>query len=347
MLYVTTRNTKDAFTVSHAINRNRCADGGLYVPYQLQMMTEDEIMALKDKSFSQCVADVLNLFFGAKLSSFDIDLCIGRYSYQMNSMSHKITVAEIWHNPDSDFDGIVRRIGNLLKTDAASAEMPSNWVSIAVRIAVLFGIFSELYRDETVDVSNKVDVSVSAGDFQMPMAVWYARQMGLPIGTIICGCNQNGTLWDLIHHGQMKTDTVAVQTLTPKCDYAVAPNLERLIFSCLGEKDVHRYAEACAKGGLYVLSEDQTKALSAGLFSAVVSDRRMKNVINSVYRTNQYLLDPYSALAFGALQDFRAVAGETRPALILSESSASCSSETVAEALGITPQELLDRIYTK
>lgn len=343
MLYVTTRNTKDVFTVNHAIQRDRCADGGLYVPYQVPRLSDDELNAWKTKSFSQCVADIVNLFLGTKLSGNDIAFCIGRKPFQFVAMSHKITVSEVWHNPESDLNALIVAVSNQIIPETN----PSNWVRMAVWIAVIVGLFVQLMRDGSVDMSNKVDVSVAAGDFQMPVAVWYAREIGLPIGKIICGCNQNGMVWDLIHHGQIKTDTVAVQTLTPKCDYAVAPDLERLIYFALGENEVSRFAEACATGGLYSLSAEQSKLLSSGLFSAVVSDHRVMNVINSVYRTNQYLLDPYSALAFSALQDYRAVEGETRPALIISEASAICSAETVAKSLGITKEELLDRIHIK
>lgn len=347
MLYVTTRNTKDVFTVNHAILKDRCADGGLYVPYQVPVMTREEVIGLKEKSFSQCIAELLNLFLGVKLSGYDIELNIGRYPVKMVSMSHKIAICELWHNPESDFTALENAAAKQINADVSSGIAPSDWVRTAVRISVLFGVFSELLRSDSFDITNKLDISVSAGDFQMPVAAWYARQMGLPIGMIICGCNQNGMIWDLIHHGQIKTDTVAVRTRTPKCDYSVAPGLERLIFSTLGEDEANRFAAICQRGGLYALKEDKADTLATGLYSAVVSDQRMMNVINSVYRTNEYLLDPYSALAFSALQDYRTVAGETRPALIISEASAVCSADTVAESLGISKQELLDRIYAK
>lgn len=347
MLYVTTRNTKDVFTVNHAILKDRCADGGLYVPYQLPVMTLEEVIGLKEKSFSQCVAELLNLFLGVKLTGYDVELSIGRYPVKMVSMSHKITISELWHNPESDFAALENAVAKQIISDISNGLLPSDWVRTAVRIAVLFGVFSELLRSDSFDIANKLDISVSVGDFQMPVAAWYARQMGLPIGTIICGCNQNGMIWDLIHHGQIKTDMVAVCTRTPKCDYSIAPGLERLIFSTLGEEETKHFISICQRGGLYALKEDEANAFSAGLYSAVVSDQRMMNVINSVYRTNQYLLDPYSALAFSALQDYRAAAGETRPALIISEASAACSADTVAESLGISKQDLLDRIYIK
>ncbi len=347
MLYVTTRNIKDAFTVSHAVNRDRCPEGGLFVPYQFPAFTENELEAITDKPFGQLVADILNHFIGCKLSAQDIDLCIGKAPVAITSMSHKITVSELWHNPNNDFSGIINNITQRLNPEYGAGETASNWMRIAVRIAVLFGIFSLLKQFEVLESGQKFDLSVAIGDFQMPIAAIYARQMGLPIGSIICGCNQNGVLWDLINHGQIKTDTVAIKTLTPKCDCVISPDLERLIFMKLGVDEVLKYNDLCARGRVYAPSEEEIASIADGLFAAVVSDRRTLNVINSAYRTNQYLFDPYTALAFAALQDYRAVAGETRPSVIISESSPLGNSEIVANALGISQQELLDRINAR
>ena len=63
MLYVTTRNQKDAFTVSHVLRENRGADGGLYVPMRLPKLSKQECSQLLNLSFGQCVAEMLNLFF--------------------------------------------------------------------------------------------------------------------------------------------------------------------------------------------------------------------------------------------------------------------------------------------
>ena len=61
-----------------------------------------------------------------------------------------------------------------------------------------------------------MDISVVCGNFDLPMSAWYARAWGLPIGNIICCCNENGNLWNLIHHGQFRQDPVSVRTGTPE-----------------------------------------------------------------------------------------------------------------------------------
>ena len=68
MLYLTTRSNRDAFTAHRAIMEEHGPDGGLYIPFSLPEYTPEEIAALKEKSFSQTVADVLNMFFSSRLS---------------------------------------------------------------------------------------------------------------------------------------------------------------------------------------------------------------------------------------------------------------------------------------
>ena len=332
MLYVTTRNKTDAYTSYHALCNDSGPNGGMYVPYQLPRLSEEQIGSLKDKSFGQCVADILNLFFSARLEALDVDFCVGKCPAKLVPMSHKIVVAETWHNPDWDFASTVRNLTARMRGADGSSGAPSNWAWIAIRIAMLFGLFGEISRSLHLASDEKLDVAVATGDFTAPMAVWYAQQMGLPVGTIICGCGENGSVWDLLHHGELHTDA------------DVPVGLEQLIFGTLGWEHTRDYCEVCLRRGVYTVGEETLEKLRSGMFAAVVSRKRMESVIHSVYRTNTYMLGPDAALAYGGLQDYRASTGETRPSLILAERSAVCAAETVANALGITTGELKDRM---
>lgn len=344
MLYVTTRNKNDAHTAHKTLTADRALDGGLFVPFQMPVLSREEIIALKDKTFGQCVAEILNLFFSARLDGWDVDFCIGRYPVKLVPMSHRIMVAETWHNPDWDFARMVRNLFSRIYGNDDTQGVPSNWACIAIRIATLFGLYGQLLQQGLTDPESVVDVAVTAGDFSAPMAVWYAREMGLPIGNIICSCNDNGSVWDLLHHGHIRTDTVAVPTNTPQCDVGVPSGLERLLYGCIGTSEASRFAEACHQGTIYAPEEENYLSIRKGMFAAVVSQKRMESVIRNVYHTNAYILDPYAALAYGGLQDYRTSVGETRTALLMTEQSPVCSSATVATAMGITAQQLKDRL---
>ena len=331
MLYVTTRNNRDAFTPSRVQRENRGADGGLYIPFRGPNFSAEEIAGLRDKSFGQCVADVLNALFSAELTNWDIDFCAGRYPVRTVSLGHRILMGETWHNPEWNFDRMVNSLSSFLCKEEG---VTGNWMRIAVRAAVLFGIFGQLQRMGV----ERFDLSVVSGDFSAPMSAWYARRWGLPIGNIVCCCNENNTIWDLFSHGHLRTDGLSTPTLTPEADVSLPSDLERLICECGGVEEVERYLTASRCGSMYCPGDAIYAKLREGMFVSVVSTQRMESTIPSVYATHQYLLSPYGALAYAGLQDYRAKTGVTRHAVVLTEKSPVCDAETVAKAMGITEE---------
>ena len=220
----------------------------------------------------------------------------------------------------------------------------SNWTAVALRIAYLFAAYGQLLATEQIQPQAELDVAVTTGDFASPMAAWYAREMGLPIGNIVCGCNANGAVWDLLHHGQMATGGIAAKTITPEADVVVPRNLERLVYETLGMEEAVRYLDCCRTGSIYAAPEETLEQLRKGMFAAVISDDRINSVIHSVYRTSNYVFGPYSALAYSSLLDYRAKTGESRPALLLSERSPICDRDQVAKAMQVPVAELIKRI---
>jgi threonine synthase len=217
----------------------------------------------------------------------------------------------------------------------------SNWLDLGVRVSVIFGVFGEMMSNGQVNREKGIDIAVATGSFAMPMALWYARWMGLPIRTLICGCNENGAVWDLLHRGEVDTGMLSVKTTTPEADFALPPNLERLIHASLGQEEAMRYWWSCTEGRNYIVSDNDLTILSKGMFAAVVSMDRVASIIPSVYRTNRYVLDPYGALAYGALADYRARTGSVGPALILSEKGPFCEAASVAQCMNISREELM------
>jgi len=340
VLYVTTRNNRDAYTAQRALRENRGPDGGLYVPFREPRFSAEEITALQEKSFNRAVADVLNVLFNGRLTAYDIDFAIGRYAVRLEMLGKRVIMGECWHNLEFDFSRIVKNLTKLLRADQDSEVLPGDWAEIAVRIAVLFGIFGELMRKGIVDREGVVDISVVSADFSAPISAWYAKRWGLPIGNIICCCNDNGNLWDFICHGQLKTSDVAVTTVTPEADVVVPSGLERLIHSCAGVGEVERYLEAVRQGKNYYLDDILLHRLRRGLYVTVTSTQRILSTIPSIYATHQYILSPYSALAYAGLQDYRSRTGESRTALVLAEKSPVRDVKTVSSALGITEEQL-------
>ncbi len=337
MLYVSTRNKNDSFTAFRALCEENTPDGGLFVPFRLPDLAP-ELKSFREKSFSDGVAQILNLFFSGSITGWDVEFWVGRRPVKNVSMNHRLMISELWHNLDSSYQSMEKTLYQKL----GGQGMPTNWARIAIRAAVLFGLYCELPEQE----AQSFDVAVHAGDFSWPMAAWYARKLGLPVATILCGCNENGAVWDLIHRGEYATGAPLRHTATPELDVSAAMGLERLIYETLGVEEACCYRNLRDKKALYTLDELQLPLFNQGLFAAVVGSSRVEPVLVSIYRTNSYISDPYTAMTYGALQDYRARTGESRLTLLICQHSPVLHGEQVCNALGITMQTLKNRVNT-
>jgi len=346
MLYVTTREKHDAFTATKALTEDRGPNGGLYLPMNLPHFDKAQLTALTTQSFGDCVAQILNQFFSCRLTGWDVEQCAGRHPVRCLTVGPRTIVAEAFRNIRWDYAHLEEALSLLVCHRMDVPFGTTSWFRIAARIAVVFALYGEAVKTGALDTRQTFDVSVPTGDFTAPMAFWYAREMGLPVANIICACNDNGAVWDLIHTGHLRTDVPTARTTTPLADFAVPAELERLIFGKLGIDEAMRFGHLALEGGQYTLASFAMDILRNGMFAAVVSSDRVAALVPSAYSTCRYVMGPYTVLAYGALMDYRSRTGERRPALILADRSPVCDSTFVAKALNISAFELKQRIET-
>ena len=248
MLYVTTRNEHNAYTAHRAIHTPKGTDGGEFVPFRMPEFTPEEIAALQETSFGQCVADMLNRFFSCGITGWDVEVVAGRHAAKLKTLPHRVTVAELWHNVDGSYDHLEAVLARRIIGDG---DAPNGWVRIVIRLSVLTGLYGMMLREGYITNNQVFDVAVPTGDFTMVMAVWYLRRMGLPVANIICCCNDNSAVWDLLRHGEMKTVSMLKHTVTPLVDASIPDQLERLVSATLGTKEACRYHEVLNDGKVY------------------------------------------------------------------------------------------------
>lgn len=344
MLYLTTRTRNDSYTAARTLAENRAPDGGFFVPMKLPRFDRQQLRQLGEKSFSRNVADAVNLFFSTKLDSWAVEFAIGRYPVKVETLGSRELVAETWHNPLWKFERLAKGIEKAIRQSDDVSAVPTQWLMTASRIAVLFGIFGELFREGRIAMDESVDVAFPNGDFSGPMAAWYAKQMGLPIANILCCCNDNNGTWKLLHKGELRTDAPAQKTATPQCDDMAPAGLERLIFAKLGLKAALAFSDACEKGGSYYLEPEQQQKLREDMYVPVTGQRRLESAVKSLYNTCGYLADPCTALCYSGLLDYRSVTGEGRTVLIISEESPAYSLEFLCSTLKLPRQVLKNRM---
>ena len=335
MLYATTRSKTESYTAYRVLSQDFAPDGGFFLPFRMPKYDRVQIQKMKDQSFGETVAQVLNLFFSARLTGWDVECCIGKTGAKISAMSHRVLLAELWDNPQGNFSYMVESLYEKLCNDGGDRKV-SDWANIAIRIAFLFAIYAQLQNHGF----DRFDVAVNSGDFSVPMSVWYAKEMGLPIGTIVCTCNENSAPWDFLHRGELNTALPVVHTSTMELDIACPAGLERLIFGTLGYEETCKYVTCLQNKGIYQIRPDMIHEISDGMFVSVVGKDRVEPVISSVYRSNNRIIDPYTAVSYGGLQDYRAKTGESCPTLLLWERNPLHFAKEVQNATGLTKSEI-------
>ena len=335
MLYISSRNKTDSFTSYRTLCDDNAPDGGLYLPYQLPRIDGEALQKMCACSFGENVAQILNLFFSAKLTAWDVECCIGRMPVRITPMNHRILSAECFHNPQNSYSYLVDSLYRLLSK--ARPNKATVWARIAIRIAVMFGLYTLMPEE----VRENFDVALTTGDFSGPMAAWYARKMGLPIQKIVCCCNENGAAWDLIQRGEFNTGMPLVDTGMQELDQPCPEQIERLVYHTLGFDMTQEYNVVCNKKGVFHLEGEAFAQLSSGFAAAVVGRDRILSTVRSVYRSNGYFISPVTAIAYGGLQDFRAKSGESRHTLILADYAPVLYADQVIQACGTTKTEFM------
>lgn len=336
MLYITTRGDKDAFTSYRALCENNAPDNGQFTPFRLPAYSQEELSILIGKSFCEVIAEVLNAFFSAGLTGWDVDFCIGKNPVRTTSINHRICIAEMWHNSGGCYCNIVQQLNK--KLCAEKIAFPSTWLRTAVRIAVLFATYSQMLEQHLITEEQAIDVVITADTFEDPIAVLYARKMGLPINVIICTCTDSGDVWDLIQRGEFSAT---------KADTLLLHNVEHLVYLTLGYAEVARFLKTVNNGKVYKIPEEMLTKLNNGLFCTVVSNNRIGATLNSFYRSNNYIIEPYTALSYGGLQDYRAKTGNGTMALLLADQSPLAYAQEIEEANGLSKQNQIEIINNR
>lgn len=330
MLYISTRSETETYTAHVALTRKHAADGGNIIPFRLPEFTAEEVCQLKCKSYNQIMADILNQFFSARLTPWDMDLCVGKSNVRTLTMNHRLMVAELWHNPTGDFSYVVERLRSRL---APQATETTPWLKTAVWIATFFAVYGQLAVEGILEDHIEFDVVVSGDDLLMPVAAHYARCMGLPINTVICSCVGESNLWDLVRRGSISTSSMDATALS---------GIEGLIHAVLGRKATVNFLAAMEKRGIYNVDPLQLPAFTNSFYCTVAGEKRADSTINSLFGSNRYIIDPPAAVYYSGLQDYRSGTGSSRMTLLMSEHTPMDYADQICGATGIARNKLFE-----
>ena len=170
-----------------------------------------------------------------------------------------------------------------------------NWARIICQIVYYFYSYFHLKKKD-------ISFSVPTGNFGDIFAGYVAKKMGLPIDKLIVATNENDILQRVINKGKYKPEKVK-PSLSPSMDIQISSNFERLLFYIVGENDekVKSMMKDLNDKGFFQLNEKEINEIKKDFIAIKVSDEDTINIIKKVNQENQFVIDPHTATAFGAI----------------------------------------------
>ena len=151
------------------------------------------------------------------------------------------------------------------------------------------------------DNKQPINFSVPTGNFGDVYAGYLAKKMGLPINKLIVATNQNDILHRAISKGSYEVEKVH-ETISPSMDIQIASNFERLLYD-LNDGDDIQTAEVMKnikENGKYIIDQKKSNIINNNFLSSRMSEEEVLKTINTVYEKYSIVLDPHSAIGYGA-----------------------------------------------
>ena len=207
-----------------------------------------------------------------------------------------------------------------------------NWGRLAPQIVYYFAAYAQLLKAGKIAFGDEVDFCVPTGNFGDILAGYYAKQMGLPVGRLVCASNQNNVLTDFLRTGVYTARRAFYKTSSPSMDILVSSNLERLLWHVTGsDAEVAGLMDQLNREGSYTVRPETLAAIQGTFACGWSSEEEVAAEIRTRWERDGYLCDTHTAVAFH-------VAGQQKragvPMVVLSTASPFKFPRSVLAALG-------------
>jgi threonine synthase len=202
------------------------------------------------------------------------------------------------------------------------------------QIAYYVYAYAQLVKSGAIATGDQINFSVPTGNFGNILAGYYAKQIGLPVGKLICASNENNVLTDFFRTGTYDKNRDFFVTSSPSMDILVSSNLERLIFHLTGDNDVETAAlmASLANKGQYQITADMAAKLSE-FYADFADEAETSQEITAVFKADHYVEDPHTAVASAVYKKYVAETGDATPTVIVSTASPYKFPQVVVESL--------------
>ena len=171
-----------------------------------------------------------------------------------------------------------------------------NWARIIAQSVYYF------YSYFLIEDNNEpINFSVPTGNFGDVYAGYLAKKIGLPINKFIVATNQNDILHRAISEGTYEVNNVS-ETISPSMDIQIASNFERLIYdlNSFSDKKTTEVMKNIKEKGKYLIDKKSLDKINIDFLSSRMDENEVLKTIKTVYEKFNKVLDPHSAIGYGA-----------------------------------------------
>lgn len=203
--------------------------------------------------------------------------------------------------------------------------------------------YATLLKEGKIAENDTINVVVPTGNFGNILAAFYAKNMGLPIGKLICASNENKVLYDFFQDGCYDKNREFILTSSPSMDILISSNLERLIYWLAGNDAASNqaYMEQLKSAGKYEITtemKDKLKDFVGGFASEAETAAKIKDL----YDKTGYVIDTHTGVAAAAFGKYLENTKDTTPTVIASTASPFKFARSVMEAIDANYSKLSD-----
>ncbi|WP_330586854.1 threonine synthase [Aminipila terrae] len=208
------------------------------------------------------------------------------------------------------------------------------------QVAYYVYAYAKMMEKGALKAGEKMNVVVPTGNFGNILAAYYAKQMGIPVGKLICASNENKVLTDFINTGVYDIRRDFYLTNSPSMDILISSNLERLLYHLSGGNaaEVKTLMDSLEKEKVYEVSSKIKEGLKE-FYAGFATIDETNETIGSMYEDNGYLMDTHTAVAYKVYKDYAKETGDNTPTVIASTASAYKFADSVARSIGLSEEK--------
>ena len=169
-----------------------------------------------------------------------------------------------------------------------------NWARIIAQSVYYFFAYFKIGNGQPLSFS------VPTGNFGDIYAGYLAKKLGLPIDKLIVATNKNDILHRAISGGDY-TQKEVKETNTPSMDIQIASNFERLLYDIKQcNSDLTKDIMSKIKNNTYKIDSPDLNEIKKNFTSEMLDENETIEMINSIYKEHQLVVDPHTAVGIGA-----------------------------------------------